>query len=258
MSLLIGYLQDRLTELANLNQQKKVLSYHKGFNILNLYKELDEDEKGYITAQDFRRYFTNDQDLRDQNFGLLIAYWNGNNDDSRLYLEQLNLGLCSHYDQQYLNVNPLSKGKDYPRQSYVSKPYSYDQYGQGRYAEQQLVRETAYVENMEVLWRAQISLIFRLSADLAYKDHFLDPKQAALTYEDAHDLWIELDTFRQGSVTAEDIQKWLVDTCSYHIPLYDCHYLYKVFRSEKGRRVSRDQFVVSLSGRVQPERASKK
>jgi len=53
---------------------------------------------------------------------------------------------------------------------------------------------------METLWRAQISLIFRLTADLAYKDHFQDPSQATLSFQDAYSLWTELDKFNQGSV----------------------------------------------------------
>jgi len=29
-----------------------MLSFHKGFNIMNLFKELDEDDKGYVAPDD--------------------------------------------------------------------------------------------------------------------------------------------------------------------------------------------------------------
>ena len=78
-------MQDRITEAATLDLQKEMLAYHGSFDSLNVFKQLDVDNNGYVTANEFQSYFAEDEDLTSTRFDLLIQYWNRGNGDKLSY-----------------------------------------------------------------------------------------------------------------------------------------------------------------------------
>ena len=71
-----------------------MLGYHGSFDSLEVFKQLDVDNNGYITSEEFQRYFAEDQDLEDTRFDLLINYWNRGSGD-RLSYNQWRDGLSA-------------------------------------------------------------------------------------------------------------------------------------------------------------------
>ena len=57
MSKVVALLQDRITEANTLDLQKEMLAYHSSFDSYQVFKLLDADNNGYITAQEFENYF---------------------------------------------------------------------------------------------------------------------------------------------------------------------------------------------------------
>jgi len=51
-SKMIDFITSRLQEFINIDFQKKLLSYHGSFDALNLFREIDADNKGYLNAAD--------------------------------------------------------------------------------------------------------------------------------------------------------------------------------------------------------------
>ena len=62
-----------------------MLGYHGSFDSLDVFKQLDADNNGYITANEFQTYFAEDEDLTDTRFDLLIQDWNRGNGDRLSY-----------------------------------------------------------------------------------------------------------------------------------------------------------------------------
>ena len=71
-----------------------MLAYHGHFDSLDVFKQLDSDNNGYITADEFQRFFAEDEDLTDTRFDLLISYWTRGSGD-RLTYNQWKDGLSS-------------------------------------------------------------------------------------------------------------------------------------------------------------------
>ena len=65
----------------NLDNQKKMLSYHKKFSAIDLFRAMDQKGLGYLTVDSFEKYFANDDDFQENNFLDLIQYWSGSNQD---------------------------------------------------------------------------------------------------------------------------------------------------------------------------------
>lgn len=52
-SKIIGFLQIKLQAFINIDYQKKLLSYHASFNSMKLFDELDVENKGHVTSENF-------------------------------------------------------------------------------------------------------------------------------------------------------------------------------------------------------------
>jgi len=60
---LVGYLTDKIAEYVNIDFQKKLLSYHGSFNAMDLFRELDTNNQGFLTSDNFVEYFQDDEDF---------------------------------------------------------------------------------------------------------------------------------------------------------------------------------------------------
>lgn len=86
-----------------------------------------------------------------------------------------------------------------------------------------------------------------------------------MSKDEAEELWLEIDFYRYGHVSANLIQRWLEDAAHFSIPPQDTHFLYDLFlASEQDMRISKDQFMTALVGssadeasnEVQPDQPS--
>ena len=67
-----------MMEFMNLDCQKKLLSYHLSFNVMDLFREMDSENKGYLTAENFEQYFSQYEDMAGTNYLELIRFWSRN------------------------------------------------------------------------------------------------------------------------------------------------------------------------------------
>lgn len=72
-----------------------MLAYHSSFDSYEVFKLLDADNNGYITAQEFENYFAKDEDLVGTRYDLLIRYWNRGASDQLNY-NQFRDGIASY------------------------------------------------------------------------------------------------------------------------------------------------------------------
>jgi|TARA_B110000305_G_C19383286_1_gene610779 Ca2+-binding EF-hand superfamily protein len=42
-----------MTNYQGLDLQKKILSYHSNYNAMELFREMDKDNNGYVTIEEF-------------------------------------------------------------------------------------------------------------------------------------------------------------------------------------------------------------
>jgi hypothetical protein len=85
---LIGFIQDKLQVFSSIEYQKKILSFHGAFNSMKLFQEIDSDHKGYLTSENFKAYFGDNEDFASFNFLNLIKHLNGGHEEDRLsYVE---------------------------------------------------------------------------------------------------------------------------------------------------------------------------
>ena len=104
MSKVVALLQDRITEANTLDLQKEMLAYHSSFDSYEVYKLLDADNNGYITAQELETYFAKDEDLVGTRYDLLIRYWNKGASDQLNY-NQFRDGIASYESAGGYNDN---------------------------------------------------------------------------------------------------------------------------------------------------------
>jgi len=85
-----------LTDLLNLDIQKKILAYHGNYSSSEIYRELDKDQNGYLTADELHNYFVEqDGESPEENefvkagfdFNDLIKAWDTNGDGRLTYTE---------------------------------------------------------------------------------------------------------------------------------------------------------------------------
>ena len=75
-------LADAQYQVNNMQQQ-----YNKSFNILDLFNEIDQEAKGYISTTDLEEFFDMDDDLKGCDFKAMIRYWTQDERDNRLSLD---------------------------------------------------------------------------------------------------------------------------------------------------------------------------
>ena len=56
------FLTGKITEAANLELQKKLLSFHRSFNVMDLFRAMDTQSRGYVTQDDMEAYFSSDEE----------------------------------------------------------------------------------------------------------------------------------------------------------------------------------------------------
>ena len=61
---LVQFLTDAITEQVNHDMQKKMLSYHGSFNVLDFFRELDANRNGFVSSAELAEYFKDDEDIQ--------------------------------------------------------------------------------------------------------------------------------------------------------------------------------------------------
>ena len=90
----VAFLQDKMTEFVNLDLQKKILSYHGAFDAMELFRLMDKDNNGYLTAAEFVNYFSDDEDFnQDIDFDALIRFWNSTKEEDKLSFNDFQRGV---------------------------------------------------------------------------------------------------------------------------------------------------------------------
>jgi hypothetical protein len=47
----------------NLENQKRMLQFHRKFSAIDLFRAMDTDGNGYLTSKEFSHFFANDEDF---------------------------------------------------------------------------------------------------------------------------------------------------------------------------------------------------
>jgi Ca2+-binding EF-hand superfamily protein len=76
-----------LQEFVNIDYQRKLLSFHGSYDCLKFFRELDTDNKGYLTAENFSQYYSENVDFSGFNFENLIQYISPNGNSRITYVE---------------------------------------------------------------------------------------------------------------------------------------------------------------------------
>jgi hypothetical protein len=63
ISQLVKFVQDKLTVGMNLENQKRMLQFHRKFSAIDLFRAMDKDGNGYLTSKEFDKFFANDEDF---------------------------------------------------------------------------------------------------------------------------------------------------------------------------------------------------
>lgn len=60
---MVKFVQDKLTVGMNLENQKRMLQFHRKFSAIDLFRAMDKDGNGYLTSKEFDEFFANDEDF---------------------------------------------------------------------------------------------------------------------------------------------------------------------------------------------------
>jgi hypothetical protein len=113
-----------------LDLQKKILSYHSSFDVSTWFRELDSENKGYVSSSDFVTYFQDDPNIAEAiNFDKLILHWNGSKRDERLLMNDLEKAFKPHSSKSASFGGSFGGGLGSGRVDY------YSSYGGARYGE---------------------------------------------------------------------------------------------------------------------------
>lgn len=80
---IISFIEENMTAFDELERELKRLTYHKTFKPIDAYRKMDATNKGYVDAEDIKRYF-GDNDGYADHAAELIAYWSNWQEDGRL------------------------------------------------------------------------------------------------------------------------------------------------------------------------------
>jgi len=73
------------------------LGYHSTFDVSQWFRDLDTENKGYVSANDFVEYFQDEPNIAEGiNFTRLILHWNGSKRDERLLMHDLERAFKVH------------------------------------------------------------------------------------------------------------------------------------------------------------------
>lgn len=86
-SKLINYIGEKLQEFVGIDFQKKLLGYHSSFDSNSIFRELDQNNKGYLTAEDLQAYLGENEDFAGFNFENLVRYMSSNGGNRVSYIE---------------------------------------------------------------------------------------------------------------------------------------------------------------------------
>lgn len=109
ISKLLKFLQDKITQSVNLENQKKLLSYHSSFDAYEFFREMDKDNNGYLTSEEFAGFFSGDEDFAGINFVDIIQAWNGPDNNDRVTAADFARGLGPYTGEPYIKPNPYSR-----------------------------------------------------------------------------------------------------------------------------------------------------
>jgi hypothetical protein len=113
---LVEFAQDWITKLSKLDLQKKILACHKGLNAIELFEEIDTENKNFLTVSDLEAYFKQDAGLDKTKFLALVKHWNGTEHDDRLTADDLAYGLGISSNSQVSIAYSPSRYGGYERQ----------------------------------------------------------------------------------------------------------------------------------------------
>ena len=111
-------------------------------------------------------------------------------------------------------------------------------------------------------WSYQLKLVLFLQGQIAKREFYIDkdtyvmqPEPYCLSLEEAQSLWDEIDHFKYGGISGQQLQRWLEVEAGFAIPASDVHFLYESFKSfEYEHRITEKQWISALAG-PQPEPA---
>lgn len=81
------FVHSKLTTLQSLEIEKKILSYHSNYNAMEVFREMDKDNNGYVSIEELTKYFADVADFKDFDFNNLIAQWDTSGDGKLTFTE---------------------------------------------------------------------------------------------------------------------------------------------------------------------------
>lgn len=81
------FIHSKLTTLQSLEIEKKILSYHSNYNAMEVFREMDKDNNGYVSIEELTKYFADVADFKDFDFNNLIAQWDASGDGKLTFTE---------------------------------------------------------------------------------------------------------------------------------------------------------------------------
>jgi hypothetical protein len=210
ISKVIKFLQDKITQSVNLENQKKLLSYHQSFDAYEFFREMDKDNNGYLTTEEFSGFFAGDEDFAGIRFSDIIQTWNGPDNNDRVTAADFVRGIGPY---------------DAVQSRYPAPKYR-------RWAD-----EDQRAEQTES-WRYQLKLVLFLQGQIAKREFYvskdtyvMEPEAIYLSLDEANTLWEELDQFKYGAINGNSLQRWLEYEAGFNMPPSDVHFLYEAFKA---------------------------